>query len=343
MHIRDVMSEGKRQGASDIHITVGRPPIFRIHGELQLQDQWEVLIPAKSEALAKEIATTQQWNEFLESGQIDIAYSMPGVARFRVNIFRQRGSVALSIRIINAEIASIQELGLPEVIQTFAGFKNGLVLVTGPTGSGKSATLAAILDQINKNRSSHIITLEDPIEYLHKHEKSIVNQREVGNDSKDFAGALRGALRQDPDVILVGEMRDFETISTVITAAETGHLVLATLHTKGAPQTIDRIIDVFPPHQQEQVRSQLAEILQAVMCQVLLPRIDVPGRIVATEIMLANNAVRSLIREGKTHQLYSCIQTSGKLGMQTMASCLQRLYKEGKISAESAGMEVGLN
>jgi len=335
VEIHEILLEAQKMEASDIHITAGLPPVFRLNGDLFLQKKWEAITPSISEEMARKLADEGQWQALQNTGQVDMAYSISGVGRFRVNIFKQRNSIGMAIRIIGSKIRSLSELNLPPVVKSFASFRNGLVLVTGPTGSGKSSTLAAIIDLINSTRSCHIITLEDPIEYLHRHKKSVVNQREIGTDASSFAGALRAALRQDPDVILVGEMRDLETISTAITAAETGHLVFATLHTSSAPQTVDRIIDVFPPHQQQQIRIQLADTLQAIISQILLPRQDQPGRIVATEVMIATHAVRNLIREGKTHQLYSTIQTSGKLGMHTLESDVQRLFREGKISPET--------
>lgn len=325
-------------GASDVHITVGMPPVFRINGALQTLDKIDPskLTPDQTMAMAKSLMDEAQYQRFMEWGEVDFSYSIAGVGRFRVNVFKQRGSAALAIRIIRAQIPTIKELGLPEVIGQLARRPRGLVLVTGPTGSGKSTTLAAMIDKINTETSSHIITLEDPIEYLHFHKRSIVNQREIGQDSTSFGKALRAAMREDPDVILVGEMRDLETISTAITAAETGHLVLATLHTTSAPQTVDRIIDVFPPHQQQQVRIQLSNTLQGVICQQLLPRRDGAGRVVALEIMVATPAIRNLIREGKTHQIISQIQTGAKYGMQTLDMALRNLIQKGIISAEVA-------
>jgi len=335
LDIQEILVKAQELGASDVHISVGIPPVFRIDGSLYVQDNWEVISPKTSFKIAQSIADGEQWEILQKKGQVDLAYSISGVGRFRVNIFKQRNSIGIAIRTIGRRIKSLDELGLPPVVASFSKFNSGLVLVTGPTGSGKTTTLAALIDLINSTRSCHIVTLEDPIEYLHVHKKSIVNQREVGTDTQNFSEGLRAALRQDPDVILVGEMRDLETISTAITAAETGHLVLATLHTRGAPQTVDRIIDVFPTHQQQQIRIQLADTLQAVLTQILLPRKDGKGRIVATEILIANHAVRNLIRDGKTHQLYTVMQSSRKLGMHTLESDLQRLLTEGRVTPEA--------
>jgi twitching motility protein PilT len=273
-----------------------------------------------------------------EKGQVDFSYGIPDLGRFRVNLFRQRGAVAGVMRLIPTQIPDFDVLGIPEVVKTFADKSRGLVLMTGPTGSGKTTTLASLIDIINTNRSCHIITLEDPIEFLHRHKKSVINQREVGADTDSFAGALRAALREDPDVILVGEMRDLETIQTALTAAETGHLVFATLHTNDATQTVDRIIDVFPPHQQQQVRMQLSVTLQGIVAQQLIPKFNQPGRVLATEILVANGAIRNLIREGKTYQIPSSLQTGGKLGMQTLDSSLKSLYQRRLISLQEAMM-----
>ncbi|MCD5406999.1 MAG: type IV pilus twitching motility protein PilT [Desulfotomaculum sp.] len=340
--------------ASDVHLTTGRPPAMRLHGSLYPLDDIEKegvyvklckkLLPADTERMAKEIMNEEQFEYFMATGEMDFSYSIDQVGRFRINAFKQRNSVAIAIRLIKMEIPTIEKLALPAVVNQLAEKPRGLVLVTGPTGSGKSTTLAAMIDLINSEQAYHIITLEDPIEYLHSHKKSIVNQREIGLDSKSFAVALRAAMREDPDVILIGEMRDLETISTAITAAETGHLVLATLHTTSASSTIDRIIDVFPPHQQQQVRMQLANTIQGVICQQLLPRSDGKGRVAALEILVATPAVRNLIRENKTHQIVSQIQTGSKVGMQTMDMCLKKLVQSGMINLEIAknkAMNVG--
>lgn len=320
--------------ASDVHFTVGLPPVFRINGQLIPRQDMDVLQPEDTARLAREIMDEGRFQRLGEEGEIDFAYSLAGIGRFRVNAYKQRGSIAMAIRLINSVIPDIQSLGLPQVILELTNKPHGLVLVTGPTGSGKSTTLAAMIDYINRHRSCHIITLEDPVEYLHKHGKSIINQREVGSDTESFAKALRAAMRQDPDVILVGEMRDLDTIATAITAAETGHLVLATLHTSSAAQTIDRIIDVFPSYQQQQIRIQLAETVQGIVSQLLLQRTDGQGRVPAVEVMIATGAIRNLIREGKTHQILSAIQTGGKYGMQTMDAALRLLYQQGIISRE---------
>ncbi|SMB98623.1 twitching motility protein PilT [Thermanaeromonas toyohensis ToBE] len=331
--LEEILKEAVQRGASDVHLTVGLPPVFRRIGRLEPQKQWPILTASVLEALAKQILGPR-WEEFQNRKELDLAYSLPGLGRFRVNVFYQRGSVGAAIRLVNTIIPTLEELGLPPVVGELADQLHGLVLVTGPTGSGKSTTLAAMIDRINQRRSCHIITLEDPIEYLHQHKKSIVNQREIGSDSPSFASALRAALRQDPDVILVGEMRDLETVATAITAAETGHLVLATLHTSSAVQSIDRIIDVFPPHQQGQIRIQLADTLVGVITQQLLPRADGQGRVVAVEILIATPAVRNLIREGKTHQIISVMQTGGRFGMQTMEMALRNLAARGIISPD---------
>jgi len=335
MHIEDIVNEGSAIKASDIHITVGIPPTFRVNGELVPYAD-ENLSPDETENLVRQTMSEDQFKMLMEKGEYDFSYSSPGKGRYRVNAYTQRGSLGMALRIIPLEIPTMQELGLPAVISDLARLPRGLILVTGPTGSGKSTTLATMIDQINRERKEHILTLEDPIEYLHKHRASIVNQREIGSDSISFGNALRGALRQDPDVILVGEMRDLDTISIAITAAETGHLVLSTLHTLGAAKTIDRIIDVFPPHQQQQVRVQLSSVIQAVISQQLLPRADGKGRVAAHEIMIATPAIRNLIREEKIHQINTNIQTGGKHSMQTMDSSLIDLYSRGLIRKEIA-------
>ena len=282
------------------------------------------------------IMTETQRNRFEEKGEYDMSFSIPDLGRYRVNAYKQRGSVALAFRLVGTKVPAPEELGVPASVIDLYQRKRGLILVTGPTGSGKSTTLAAIIDKINNCRDAHVITLEDPIEYLHQHKMAMVNQREIGLDSENYANALRAALREDPDVILVGEMRDFETISVAITAAETGHLVLSTLHTIGAASTVDRVIDVFPPHQQQQIRVQFSNVLEAVISQQLIPTIDGRGRVAAFEVMHANHAVRNLIREGKSHQLTSVMQTNRKLGMMTMDEAIQQLYFAGRISREMA-------
>ncbi len=335
MNINDLARFGFENNASDIHITVGAPPTFRIHGKLISTDDSR-FTSEDTENLVCQTVEESLIPVLKEYGEVDTSYSSPGLGRFRVNAYRQRGSYGMAMRIIPMEIPKMSELGLPYITRDLAMLPRGLILVTGPTGSGKSTTLASMIDLINEEKSCHIITLEDPIEYLHRHKKALVNQREMGLDSKNFANSLRAALRQDPDVILVGEMRDLETISTALTAAETGHLVLSTLHTIGSAKTIDRIIDVFPPHQQQQVRVQLASVIQAVISQQLLPKVDGSGRCAAFEVMVATPAIRNLIREDKVHQIQTAIQTGAKYQMQTMDSSLLELYRKGYISSDTA-------
>ncbi len=326
MEINEILYQAVQAGASDVHITVASPPIMRVNGQLIRMSDTR-LMPDDTMNLIQKMLSPKQIDEFEERGELDFSYSNPGLGRFRVNIYKQRGSYCMALRVVALSIPSMESLKLPPVIKELANKQRGLILVTGPTGSGKSTTLASMIDYMNKNKNEHIMTIEDPIEYLHKHDKSVVNQREIGNDSMSFSNALRAALRQDPDVILVGEMRDLETISTAITAAETGHLVLSTLHTIGAAKTVDRIIDVFPPHQQQQIRIQLASVIEAVISQQIMPRSDETGRIAAFEVMIANSAIRNLIREGKTHQIQTVIQTGMNQGMQTMDYSLIELYK----------------
>ncbi len=333
--IDPLLREAVTRKASDLHLSVGLPPVIRLHGEL-IPLEAPTLEPPDTAALARQIMSEKQRAIFEEKGELDMAYSSPGLARFRVNVYSQRGSTAIAMRVVNTEIPTLKSLGLPDVVKTFSRYRKGLLLFTGPTGSGKSTTQASLIDLINQERSCHIITLEDPIEYLHHNKNSMINQREIGQDSENFAVALRSTLRQDPDVILVGEMRDLETISIAITAAETGHLVMATLHTVDTVQTIDRVIDVFPPHQQQQIRVQLANTLIGVIAQRLLRRRDGQGRVPAVEIMIANPAVRNMIREGKIHQIYSVIQTGGRQGMQLMDSHLETLYRRGLIDQQGA-------
>ncbi|ODA41725.1 type IV pilus twitching motility protein PilT [Desulfosporosinus sp. BG] len=323
------------QKASDIHLTVESPPVLRIDGSM-VQVKTEKLSQGDLETFVHSLLTDQQAKRVAEYGELDLSYSLPGVGRYRVNAFRQRGSIGVVIRLIPFVIPTPESLGLPSVSIELAKLHKGLVLVTGPTGSGKSTTLASLINYINTTRACHIVTIEDPIEYLHRHKLSLVNQREVGNDTQSFSNALRAVLRQDPDVILVGEMRDLETIATAVTAAETGHLVLSTLHTNDATQSVDRMIDVFPTHQQQQIRMQLAAVLQGILSQQLFPRADRKGRVAAIEVMLATPAVRSLIREGKTHQLPTVIQTNAKLGMQTMDKAIMDLVQKGLISYDVA-------
>ncbi len=324
------------RGASDLHLTVGAPPTIRLHGDLVRLDEYPVMTPKGLQGMIYAILPQKARERLEQELELDMSYALPGKARFRVNVYFQRDSLGAAFRLIPYEIKTIEELGLPSVVADLARYPRGFVVVTGPTGSGKSTTLAAMVDIVNRERQAHIMTVEDPIEFLHKHRSCIVNQREVGADTHSFAAALKHVLRQDPDVILVGEMRDLETISTAITAAETGHLVFATLHTQDAPQTIDRIIDVFPPHQQQQVRVQLATTLQGVVTQQLLQTADGRGRVVAVEVLVATPAVRNLIREGKTHQIYSIMQAGGRFGMQTMDQSLANLVKAGKITQQIA-------
>ncbi|EHA1005231.1 type IV pilus twitching motility protein PilT [Clostridium perfringens] len=322
-----------KEGASDLHLTVGISPIIKVNGKL-VRLEHEILRPEDTEAYAREILQ-DEYEKYDAIGEYDTSYSIHGKGRFRVNIYKQRNSTALAIRVISLDMPTLDSLGYPETLKDICNLKRGLVLVTGPTGSGKSTTLAALINEINSNRESHIITIEDPIEFLHKHNKSIVNQREIGKDTLSYERALKAALREDPDVILIGEMRDLETISTAITAAETGHLVFSTLHTIGAAKTIDRIVDVFPPHQQEQIKIQLASVLQIIISQQLVETVD-GDRNAALEIMVATPAIKNLIREGKTHQIESSIQTGSKYGMRTMDMELANLYREGIITQETA-------
>ncbi|WP_371371401.1 type IV pilus twitching motility protein PilT [Sporomusa aerivorans] len=330
-----LLQEAVEAKASDIHLTAGLAPIFRIEGNLATTE-YPLLEKEDSQAILAMLTTAEQLEKFRSIGELDFSYAIPGLSRFRVNAFRQRGSIAVAIRVVPEQVPTLAQLGLPEIVSALARTPRGLVLITGATGSGKSTTLAAMIDLINTERTCHIITIEDPVEYLHSHKKSIISQREINTDTISFHSALRASLREDPDVILVGELRDAETITTAITAAETGHLVLATLHTGEAAQAVDRIIDVFPPHQQQQVRAQLALTLQGVVAQQLLRRRDSPGRVAALEILIANFAVRNLIREGKTHQLPSVIQTGGGKGMQSMDTSLRNLYRQGIVSYEEA-------
>jgi twitching motility protein PilT len=318
--------------ASDVHLTAGFPPAIRDKGKITPMDGFPVLGTQDTREVVYSILNDDQRKRFEMRKQLDFAYAIPGVARFRVNCFFQRGAVSAAFRLIPQDIPALDSLGVPQVLRELTQKPRGFVLVTGPTGSGKSTTLAAMIDVINRERQDHILTIEDPIEFLHHHKKSIVNQREIGSDAEDFSLGLKAALREDPDVILVGEMRDLETIATALTAAETGHLVFATLHTQSTAQTVDRIIDVFPPEQQGQVRAQLSIALQGIVTQQLLPTVDGMGRTVATEVLVPTPAIRNLIREGKTHQIYAAVQTSGAIGMQTMDADLARLVRAGKIN-----------
>lgn len=335
IEIIKILEEAQLKGASDIHLAPGTQVMFRIDGKLVRMSD-DIVPPYAIEKMLEPMLSKEQQAELERAGELDFAYSIPGFQRLRVNVFRQRGTYAMAIRILSFEIPDPRKLGIPQSVIELTKKKRGLVLVTGATGSGKSTTLASLISVIAEQYEKSIITLEDPIEYLHKHGKSMVLQREIGYDSKSYANALRAALRQDPDVILVGEMRDLETISTAITAAETGHLVFSTLHTNSAPAAIDRIIDVFPPHQQQQIRVQLAGVLEGVVAQQLLPKQDAKGRIAAFEVMLANEAVCNLIREGKSYQLPSTIQTSRKEGMQTMDDAIYELYMKSYINSDTA-------
>ncbi|GAB4275172.1 MAG: hypothetical protein Kow0056_04390 [Coriobacteriia bacterium] len=334
--IDDLLRLMIQRGGSDLHVTVGCPPCVRMRGELVPVENMKVLTPRDTMEMILNLLSEEQRRRFETELELDFAYSIPGVSRFRANVFQQRNSMAAVFRVIPLHIPTIDELRLPQVCRYLAERPRGLVLVTGPTGAGKSTTQAAMIDHINSTRPVHIITLEDPIEFLHQNKKAIVNQREVGEDTHSFAAALKRVLRQDPDVILVGEMRDLETISAAITAAETGHLVLATLHTTGGPETVDRIIDVFPPHQQQQVRMQLSNTLEGVLSQVLLRSTDGKSRVLAMEIMLGTSAIRNLIREGKTHQMATIIQGGASVGMQTLDQHLKMLLQQGKITYEDA-------
>lgn len=334
MDINVLLKEVMELGASDLHITVAISPTARINGDLT-EMNYPKLRPEDTEKLCNQVLTDYHKEVFEKQGEVDLSYTYPGLGRFRVNVYKQRNSMAMAIRAIPTEIPTIDKLGLPDVLLSLANKRRGIILVTGPTGSGKSTTLASMINYINQTRKEHIMTLEDPIEYLHKHSKSVVNQREIGADSRSFANSLRAALRQDPDVILVGEMRDLETISTALTAAETGHLVMATLHTVGAAKTVDRIIDVFPPHQHPQIRVQLSGVLEGIISQQLIQTSDKKGRVPALEIMVATPAIRNLIREGKTHQIQSSIQTGASLGMISMDKSLMNLYNKGKITKEN--------
>lgn len=335
MDLVDILVEVLERGASDLHLTVGSPPVIRVSGKLTRMD-YPTLNSNDTRDLIYSILSQDQRQRLENEWEIDFSYSVPGRARFRVNAYFQRNSLGAAFRLIPAQIKGLEDLKLPAALHKMAAKPRGFVIVTGPTGSGKSTTLAAIIQEINFTREEHIMTIEDPIEFLHRHAKSMVNQREVGTDTKSFNRALKSVLRQDPDVILVGEMRDTETMQTALTAAETGHLVFATLHTQDAPQTIDRIIDVFPPHQQSQVRVQLAATLQGVCTQQLLPTIDGTNRVPSCEILIPTPAVRNLIREAKTHQIYSMMQTGSQYGMQTMDAALADLVRMGKITKDLA-------
>jgi twitching motility protein PilT len=333
--LNDILRNAVQAKASDVHINVGAPPLFRIHTVVTPSD-FPIVTAEGSVRLAKEMMDDRRWKEFEEHRDSDFSYEIPGVGRFRVNAHFQRKTIALSIRTINDKVRPIEQLFLPEIVHKLTHLPRGLILVTGPTGSGKSTTLAAMIDSINKREAGHIITLEDPIEYAFVSAKSCIEQREIGADCPNFASGLRHALRQDPDVILVGEMRDLETVGSAITAAETGHLVFSTLHTVNAPQTIERIIDVYPSDQQNQIRSMLANTLQAVISQTLFKRCDQPGMIPGLEIMLCTPAVRNCIRENRIFEVPNIIETSRAIGMQTLDSSIKQLYVNGYITREDA-------
>jgi twitching motility protein PilT len=332
----DVLTRMTEERASDVHLSPGFPPAMRVRGRIVPLEEYGPMLPQQTRDTVYSLLNDDQRKRFESRKQLDLAYAVPGVARFRVNCFFQRGSISAAFRRIPHEIPELEQLGLPAILEDLTRKPRGFILVTGPTGSGKSTSLAAMIDIINREREEHILTIEDPIEFLHSHKRCVVNQREIGADAEDFSFALTSALREDPDVILVGEMRDLETMRTALTAAETGHLVFATLHTQSTAQTIDRIIDIFPAEQQSQVRMQLSIGLQGIVTQQLLPTSDGSGRVCACEVLIPTPAVRNLIREGKTHQIYSAIQTSGALGMQTMDAHLAQLVRMGRITRKLA-------
>lgn len=333
-HIDDLLREACERGASDLHLSVGLPPMLRVDGSL-VRTEFRPIAPTDTQRLIYDILTTDQIQWFEKTRELDFSYGMKNVGRFRVNVYRQRGSVGAAFRSIPDQIPTFEQLGLPVILRDLCRKHSGLILVTGPTGSGKSTTIACMIDAINVDNAVHIMTIEDPIEYLHRHKRAMINQRELNTDTDSFENSLRAVLREDPDVILIGEMRDLETIAAALTLAETGHLVFGTLHTRNAPQTIDRVIDVFPPHQQDQIRVQLSNTIEAVVAQQLLPRIG-GGRCCATEVLIATAAIRNLIREGKTYQIYSALETGAQFGMQTMDKVLAELQKTGKVGHEEA-------
>lgn len=336
MHINELLDVLLKQDASDLHIKVGNHPMLRVDGKMVFQTKMPRLTPQLVEEVIDSMLDEHQRKAYEENWETDFAYEYDDKARFRVNVFHQRGTKAAVLRVIPTRVRTMEELQLPQVIRDFCDRPRGLILVTGPTGSGKSTTLAAMIDHINSNREEHIITIEDPVEFVHTNKKSLVNQRQVGTDTGSFSGALKSALRQDPDVVLIGEMRDLETISTAITTAETGHLVLATLHTTGAAQTVDRVIDVFPPEQQQQIRMQLSQNIQGVISQTLVPKATGRGRAAAFEIMVPTGALRNLIRDGKTFQIPAMIQTGRNVGMMSLEQSLYGLLKKHIITKESA-------
>lgn len=332
LHLDDLLREAHERGASDLHLSVGLPAILRVDGSLVRTD-YVPFSPMDIQRLVYDILTMDQVEQFERSHELDFSYGVKNVGRYRVNVYKQRGSVGAALRAIADQIPTFEQLGLPVMLRDMCRKHSGLILVTGPTGSGKSTTIACMIDTINSERPLHIMTMEDPIEYLHRHKMGMVNQRELHTDTDSFGNALRAVLREDPDVVLIGEMRDLETIQAALTLAETGHLVFGTLHTRNAPQTIDRVVDVFPPHQQEQIRVQLSNTLEAVVAQQLMPIIG-GGRCAAIEIMVATSAIRNLIREGKTHQIYNSLETGAQYGMQTMDKQLAELHRIGKITME---------
>ena len=336
LSLRVLLQEMIQRGASDLHVTVGNPPKIRVDGDLMNSKINHVLTPKDTLSIAYSILTENQKKRFEVDDELDFSFGVQNLSRFRGNVYKQRGCVAMAIRQIPYEIVSLEKLGMPPIVSKLAERPRGLVLVTGPTGSGKSTTLAAMVDKVNRERKGHIITIEDPIEFIHRHQNCIINQREVGADTKSFTSALKYALRQDPDIVLIGEMRDLETISAAVTIAETGHLVFATLHTNSAAESINRMVDVFPSHQQAQIRAQLAFVLEGVLTQTLLPRAKGKGRVAACEIMVCTPAIRAVIRDEKIHQIYSLMQAGKKYGMQTMNDSLQLLYMKGEVTLEEA-------
>lgn len=332
------LSNMNSNDASDLHLIENSPPIYRIHGDLLPIPEEEKMSDAQITEMAQFICTEKQWQKYLANGEVDCAYMIDQVGRFRVNIFRQMKTTSIAFRLIPTDIPELSSLGVPEILKNLTYRKQGLFLVTGPTGSGKSTTLAAMINFLNENKRCHILTLEDPVEFVHRHKKSIISQREIGRDTDSFANALKAALRQDPDVILVGEMRDFETIQIALTAAETGHIVFGTLHTSSAPATIERVVDVFPGIQQSQIRSQLASSLIGVLAQCLLPTADGNGRVVATEMMVNSKGIANIIRSGKTHQIANMLQMFRGEGMHTMQSSIERLVREHRVSPEIASL-----
>jgi twitching motility protein PilT len=336
VNLQDLLKTMIEKGASDLHLTTGVPPVLRLHGRL-IPMEIQALVPAETKSLAYSILTDAQKHKFEEEKELDFSFGVKGLSRFRANVFLQRGAVAVAIRTIPYNILSFQELGLPKVVADLCEKPKGLILVTGPTGSGKSTTLASMINKINSEHQEHIVTIEDPIEYVHSHKRCIVNQREMNSDTYSFKAALKSVLRQDPDKVLIGEMRDLETIEAALIIAETGHLTLATLHTNSAVQTINRVIDVFPSHQQPQIRAQLSFVLEGVLCQMLIPKTSGQGRVLALEIMIPNPAIRNLIREEKVHQIYSAMQTGqDKYAMQTMNQSLLNHVLVRNITLEEA-------